>query len=179
MAQSIRNIVTSINASLNTVFKGIKTYGITYSVEREGKTQPVSNEVAVTFDDSYAMQVYHKVNGASITYKPGMGRQDNTVDTFQMSAYIFNNERITKLKPDEIAMIFQSVLSLTNIISVRVLPVNIILNSQAIFNTEYRGSTYPLDENNSLLQINYNVEVTFKSGCFDLCPEDFSPCKNN
>jgi len=124
------------------------------------------------------MQIYHRVSGATITYKPGYGNTRTTVDTFQVSAIVFNNENITKIKTDEIAMVIQSLLQVLNIATVQILPTNIILNSQQIFATEYKGVPYALDEYKSLMQINYTVEITFKGNCFDLCPEDFSKCKN-
>ncbi len=179
MAQSIRNIVSTINGVLNNVFKASMLYGVATPAEREGKLQPVVSERPVTFDDSYALQLYHKVNGVNITYRPGFGDANKTIDTFNMSAIVFNNEKRTGLKSDEIAMIMQSVLSNLNILSVKILPANIILNTRQIFEAEYRGNDFPLSEYHSLIQINYSVEVTFKSGCFDLCPEDFSQCKNN
>jgi len=179
MAQSIRNIVSEINASLNNVFKGSTLYGIATPAEREGKVQPVVDERPVSFDDSYALQIYHKVTGVNISYRPGFGDEQKTIDTFSMSAIVFNNEKRTGLKSDEIAMIMQSILSVMNILSVRILPNNVVLNTKQIFDTEYRGNGYPLSEYHSLMQLNYSVEVTFKSGCFDLCPEDFSQSKNN
>lgn len=177
MAQSIRNIISSINASLEGIFKGAKLYGIATLVEREGRSQPSVNEQPVGYDDAYAMQMYHRVQGATITYLPGYGDTQNTINTFQVSAVVFNNEQITKLKTDEIAMIIQAVLSTLNIPTVRVLPTAIILNSQQVFATEYKGVPYAMDEQKSLMQINYLVEITFKGICFNLCPEDFVPCQ--
>ena len=175
MAQSIRNIITDLNAALDAKFNHAVFYGIATSVTRELRMQPTVNERPVAFDDSYGMQIYHKLGDIRVTYKPGMGRVNNTVNTFAVSAIVFNNEKITGLKSDEIAMVMQSVMSLQN----NILPTSIILNTQAIFAAEYRGVDFPLSEFFSLFQINYNVEVTFKSGCFDLCPEDFSQCKIN
>lgn len=189
MAQGIRNIIGLINKSLEGTFKGGKVYGMATLIEREGKSQPVVDERPVTFDDSYPFQLYHRVQGATITYEPGYGNTRNTKDTFQVSAFVFNNEKQTKVKTDEIAMIIQSLLTLfsiektvlttSKISSVTVLPTQIILNSQQIFGTEYRGSVYSLNEYQSLMQINYLVELTFKGICFDLCPEDFLQCKTN
>lgn len=187
MAQSIRNIISIINTSLAGIFKGSKLYGVAVLVEREGRGKPVVDEQPVGYDDSYAMQMYHRLTGPiTITYQPGYGDTTNTVNAFQVSAFVFNNEKITKLKTDEIAMVIQSVLQVLNIDKavltasktnyVRVLPTQIILNSQQIFATEYRGVDYALNEYQSLLQINYTVEISFKGICFDLCPEDFAPC---
>lgn len=181
MAQSIRNIITLVNQSLDGIFKGSKLYGMATLVERDGKGLPVVEEYSVAYDDSYALQMYHRVQGATITYVPGSGYGDtrNTVNTFQVSAVVFNNEQITKLKTDEIAIIIQSVLAVLNITSVRILPTQIILNSQQIFATEYRGVPYALNEYKSLMQINYTVEIKYMGICFNLCPEDFSKCKTN
>lgn len=175
MAQSIRNIVTDINTSLAGIFKGAKLYGVATSVEREGKSQPVVNELPVGFDDSYAMQMYHKINDIKIAYTPGYQRQPDVTNTFSMSAFVFNNEKITRLKSDEIAMIMQFYFNSTN----NILPASVILDSQAIFAREYRGTSYALSEYASLFQFNYTVAIAFQRGCFDLCPEDFSQCKTN
>ncbi len=175
MAQSIRNIITDLNSAIAAKFNNAMFYGVATSLDREGKLQPTVNERPVTFDDSYGIQVYHKLGNITIKYAPGMGRTNNTINTFAVSAIVFNNERKTGLKSDEIAMVMQSVLTLQN----NVLPASIILNSEAIWQTEYRGTPYALNEYASLFQINYTVEMTFKSGCFDLCPEEFSQCKIN
>ena len=177
MAQSIRNIISQINNTLNGIFKGSKIYGVATLVEREGKSQPVVDSLPVSYDDSYALQMYHRLQGVAISYEPGYGNTKTTTNTFQISAVVFNNEKITKIKTDEIALIIQSVLSGLNIHSVEILPTQIILNSQQIFSTEYRGVNYALNEYQSLMQINYTVEITFKGVCFNLCPEDFSNCK--
>ncbi len=177
MAHSVRSIVKRINTSLEGIFKGSKLYGMATLVEREGRGIPVVDEQPVSYDDSYAMQMYHRLTGPiSITYIPGYGDTRNTINTFNVSAFVFNNEKITKIKTDEIAMIIQSVLQVLKITSVRILPTQIILNSQQIFATEYRGVPYALNEYQSLMQINYTVEVTFRGICFDLCPEYFAPC---
>lgn len=178
MALSVRNIISQINDSLDGIFKGGKTYGMATLVEREGKGRPVVDEMPVSYDDSYAMQMYHRVLGANITYRNGYGNSQTTINTYQVSAVVFNNERLTKIKTDEIATIMQSVLSVLNISSVRILPTAIILNSQQIFATEYKGVPYALNEYQSLMQINYQVEMVFQGNCFDLCPEDFKKCKN-
>lgn len=179
MALSIRDIVCRINERLEPIFSQAKFYGVATSVEREGKTQPVVNEHSVAFDNSYSMQMYHKINGITkIEYRAGEGRTQNTINTFSMSGYVFNNEKSSNLKADEIAMILQALISNINISSARILPASVILNTPQIFATEYRGVEYALSEKFTLMQFNYNIEITFKSGCFDLCPEDFSSCKN-
>ncbi len=178
MALSVRNIISQINDALTGVFKGSTLYGVATLVEREGRGQPVVDEQAVGYDDSYALQLYHRLQGVNISNQPGYGDTMNTVNTFAVSMFVFNNENNTRIKTDEIAMIIQSLMGAININSVRILPTAIILNSQAVFATEYKGVPYALNEYQSLMQINYTVELTFKGRCFDLCPEDFSKCKN-
>lgn len=178
MAQSIRDIIQVVNLAMEGIFKGGRIYGVANLVEREGIGQPVVDDMAVAFDDSYAFQMYHRLGNISVTYGSGYGDTRKIINTFTVSAVVFNNEKLTKTKTDVIAMILQSVLQTINITSVQVLPTQIILNSQQIFATEYRGLAYSLDEYRSLMQINYTVEVTYKGICFDLCPEDFSNCKN-
>lgn len=178
MAQSIRNIITDLNAALLASFNNAVFYGVATTVEREGISKPVVGERNVGFDDSYGIIGYHKLSEIAIKNTPGFGRAEHTINAFAVSLIGFNNERKTALKSDEIAMIMQSVLSLQNITDVRILPTRVILNSAGIWQTEYRGTDYALPEYASLFQLNYTVEVTFKSGCFDLCPEDFSQCKN-
>ncbi len=173
MAHSISNIICQINKSLEGVFKGSTVYGVATNVEREGRSTPVIDGKAVSYDDSYSLQLYHKLNGISIDYKSGYGNTKNTINTYSVSAVVFNNENITKLKQDEIAIIIQSILSTLNIVSVQVLPTSIILNSQQIFSNEYKGVPYALNEYQSLMQVNYQVAVSFKGNCFTVCPEDY------
>ena len=179
MAQSINDIVCKINESFENTFKGIKTYGVSILIDREGKTQPIVNEMPVAIDDSYAMQIYHRINSINIVNKDGFGDKTNTINTFVMSLFLFNNQKLTKLRADEIVMILQSVLTNINIYSVRILPTSANLTSSAIYASEYRGSNFRMSEFYNLIQFNYNIEITFKSGCFDLCPEDFSQYKIN
>lgn len=179
MTRSVRNTIADINTALEGIFKGGKVYGIATLVEREGRSQPIVDERPVGFDDVYPFQLYHRVAGATITYKPGYGEARTIVNTFQVSAIVFNNEKVTRLKTDEIAMILQAVLQSININSVQVLPTAFILNSQQIFAVEYRGTDYKLNEYQSLMQLNYTVEITYKGICFDLCPEDFTNCQTN
>jgi hypothetical protein len=178
MAQSIRDIVCSINDVLEGTFKNARFYGIAISTEKEGKAQPQANEQPVSFDDSYGMQVYHKAGNVAVSYASGYGDNQNTINTFSMSMLVFNNSKITGLATDEIAMIIQALLANINN-SATIFVANFILNTQSIFAAEYRGHSFSLPEYAGLMQINYTVEIIFKSGCFDLCPGDFSQCKNN
>ena len=78
MAQSIRNIICTLNESLARVFKGAKFYGIATPATRENKTSPVVEEREVSFDDSFALQLYYKLGEISVSNKPGFG--DNKHD---------------------------------------------------------------------------------------------------
>lgn len=175
MERSVRNIITDINTSLGLVLKGGKFYGVATSVEREGRMQPVVDEVSVTFDDSYGMQMYHKLGALSIAYGQGYGDTMTSTNTYTVQAIVFNNEKITRLKTDELALIIQSVLATNNNATLT----GIILNSQEVFAQEYRGNKYSLNEYQSLMQLNYTIEISFKGNCFNICPEDFAQCAVN
>lgn len=173
--QSVRNIISAINASLEGIFKGGKFYGVATLVEREGKGQPIIEGQPVAYDDSYALQMYHRLGSVTITYAPGYGDMMTPTNAYAVTAIVFNNEQITKLKTDEIAMIIQSVLAANDSATLN----GVILNSQTVFAQEYKGVPYSMDEYKSLMQINYTVEITFKGNCFNLCPEDFSHCASS
>ncbi len=178
MAQSISKVVCAINDALALVFNGAKFYGIAKPLGTDGKYKPSDGELPISFDDDYAMKVYHKVNGGRISYLNGYGRNQDATNTFAMSAIVFNNQAKTKLRDDEIAMIIQSLISNINTLET-IIPTDFILNSEVVFSVEYRGHAYALPQNMSLMQFNYTVAIIFKGGCFDLCPEDFSQCKTN
>jgi len=178
MALSISKTVCAINDALKNVFKGAVYYGIAKPLATEGRYRPHIEDKAISFDDDYAMKVYHKVTAGRISYIGGYGDNTDTINTFAMSAIVFNNQKKTKLRDDEIAVIIQSVLA--NITTTETItPTDFILNSEQVFSVEYRGHQYALPDNMSLMQFNYTVAITFKGGCFDICPEDFSHCKNN
>lgn len=168
---SIAKIICDINSLLSGSIPGGKLYGIASTTEREGKSLPISKEKTVSFDDSYGWQLYHKVNDIKITYSGGYGDKKNIGNLFSCSMFLFNNEKRTGLATHEIALILQSVLQTYT--SYTVQPTLVILNSRAVFDSEYRGQTYPLNEYQSLMQVNYTVDIRYKSDCLNFCPEDF------
>lgn len=183
--RSIRDIVQNINDALCGVFKGAQVYGIARTAIREDGLIPVIQEKYIGIDDNFALQVYHKINGITISTRPGSGvgrDPGHNVNTFQMSMIVYSSEKRTKLAADQIALIIQSVvpkiISSDFFLSIRTQLTSVILNSQQVYAQEYKSDTFRLDEYQSLTQINYTVEIAFKTGCFDICPEDLEQCKN-
>lgn len=167
---SISKIICDINSSLSGVIKGSDFFGITKTTEREGKSLPINDDRVVIFDDSYGLIGYHKVNEIRANYSHGFGDKRKVTNVFNCALVVFNNKTRTKICDTDIALIIQA--ALTNNSSYRISPLNIILNSKVVYDNEYRGNDFRLNENQSLLQINYQIEVVYNN-CFEICPEDF------
>lgn len=184
--RSIRDIVNCINCSLEDFFdKSFKAYGIAYPGIRGEESLPVSSGVYVGIDDIYATQVYHKINGINISKVRGTGvgrNQDDTLHTYQMSMIWYNSENKNNIPPDQLALIVNhkipKIFHSDFFKTVRVSLTNVILNSQQVYQQEYKSDTFRLGEYESLTQINYTVETVIKTGCFEICPEDLQKCKN-
>lgn len=43
------------------------------------------------------------------------------------------------------------------------------IDSQKVFNEEYRNIMYRLCENDILLSFRYSIETNFRKGCFNIC----------
>lgn len=185
--RSIRELVNALNDSLNATFKEVKSYGIARSVKRGEELLPVIDEQYIGIDDSFSLQVYHKITGITMSVpdtRQGYGRNfGDQVNTYAMQMIVANDSQKTKLMSDQIALVIQSMLY--NITfptdffrSVDVSLRSVILNSEQVYQQEYRSDSFRLNEYQSLSQINYSVEIAFKPGCFVVCPEDLIHCKN-
>lgn len=184
--RSIRDIVKEINCQLEKVFPvGFIAYGVARTVIREDGYLPMVDDKYVGIDDNYALQLYHKINGITINKTRGTGWGNSpgyAVNTYQMSMVVFDNELKTKLASDEVVTLFQAAIphtiSTDFFKSIRISLSSVVLNSQAVYAEEYKSDTYRLSESQSLSKINYNVEIVFKTDCFEICPEDLQKCKN-
>lgn len=184
--RSIRDIISLINETLGHKFRDIRGYGVATTIRRGEELLPVSNEQYIGLDDSFAIQVYHKILGITMTESTqgGYGRNSNTqINTYSMAMIVASDEKKTKLMPDQVALVIQSAIynipfSTDFFRSVEVSIRNVVLNSEQTYQQEYRSDSYRLSEYQSLTQINYSVEITWKPGCFVACPEDLIHCKN-
>lgn len=171
MKLTVRDIICRINNELMGVFTTSKFYGLAELTERDGLTYPIYDGKMVGYDDGFKVSGYHRMTGYSVLRKAGYGENNTTTNTFNMMLVV--NSFLKDLKIDEVAMIIQAILEKIKSKDVRVIPVSGVLTTKDVFLAEYRGHEYVVKDNQSLMRLNYNIEVTYKSGCFDLCPEDF------
>lgn len=182
---SIRKIVDELNVIVAGVFSGAKTYNIAYPALRDQDILPAVGEKYVGIDDTFPMQVYHKLNTLVSSLQPVRAYGDSRgaqVNAWGMSMIIFNNGKRTKLTSDEIVLLIQSNIP-QSIESDYYQYVNLTfqganLNDQQVFAQEYRSEKYRLLSNQNLIQVNYTLETVFKKGCFIKCPEDIKKCLN-
>lgn len=177
--KTIHDIVDAINAAIP--INGRDMYGIATPAVRVDQMLPAIGEVYIGIDDSYPIRVYHKLNGMTSLIRPGSGFGDSTgdqVNVYQMSMIVFNNQRLTKIKPDQLVLLMQvntpRAVKSDYFKTIRITYNNVILNNAQVWAQEYGATTYRLGLMQNLFQINYTVEATFKEGCFAKCPEDFT-----
>lgn len=179
--RSILDIVRLINKHLDNLLPGLKTYGIAQLVPRDTETLPAEGEKYIGLDDIHSAQVYHKINGMTITRQArGFGDKVDQLYTYQMSMIVFLAKPF--IRPEDLVPLLQNALpqqfktDYTKRVSINFL--SAILNDQQVFAQEYKNtSAYRLDLNQHLFQVNYSLEVLYKPGCFDVCPEELN-CKN-
>lgn len=179
---SIHNIVAQLNTTISGIFPEVKTYGIAQSARRDEEVLPYYNEQYIGIDDTYKMQVYHKLNSMTSTIRPANGYGDSQgvqVNTYGMSMIVFINKILER---DEVVLLIQSnfpeTLTSSFYRSVRLTFNNAILNSANVYQQEYQTDKYRLFGGQYLIQINYSLETVFKKGCFIKCPEDIQKCLN-
>lgn len=185
----LNKFIQEINKPLEKLLSGIKVFGIAEAISRtRGETVEVFPGVVgndgeikeVTPDDVESVLIYHKANAlatALSTLVRGVGDQPNAfVNAYAMSMIVYVDRKKTKLRPDELFLYIQANLPFQikqepyNIILTRINTV--ILNSQQVYDSEYKGVQNRLPANQSLMQINYTIESTFHQNCFEKCPED-------
>jgi len=179
--RSIVDIVKFINSRLCNIIPGIKLYNIAQIVSREDHTIPADGDNSTAFDDTHPAQIYHKITGMTMTQQTtGYGDSNNLLYTYQMSMIVFFNKQ--SIRPEDFPIIVQANIpqrfNTDNTQSVNIKFLSAILNDQQVFAQEYRNATaYRLGVNHRLFQINYTLEVVYKPGCFEKCPEETN-CKN-
>lgn len=182
---SIHKIVNELNHVVAGIFSGAKTYGIAHPAVRDQELLPAIGEKYIGIDDTYPMQVYHKLNTLTSSLQPIRAYGDQRgaqVNLWGMAMIIFNNGKRTNLTSDGIVLLLQSNFP-QSILSDYYLSVNLTfqganLNDQQVFSQEYRTDKYRLFTNQNLIQVNYTLETVFKKGCFIKCPEDLQKCLN-
>lgn len=186
---SLSKFIEVINKPLEKLISGIKVYGIAEPIARTKGTEVeifpgvINNDGEITEvspDDLQSVIVYHKANALGTklsTAIKGTGDRPNPfVNAYNLSMIVYMDRKKTKMRPEELFLFIQANLpfkiELEPYIQVQVIVNTVILNSQAVYDSEYKGTPNPLPANHSLMQINYTIESTFHQNCFEKCPED-------
>lgn len=161
----IGQTITRISGSVKDTLPGI--------VNRDG-------EIAyVGIDDTYSLIIYHKLNSTAITLnKNGTGnRYGDITNNNSLSLYAYWDFNKINIRHDELLMLLQSripiaISGLENIKIAIINQTNAILNSNQIYAQEYSYDDQKLlPENKNILQLNYNIQITFNPDCFRQCPQ--------
>jgi hypothetical protein len=184
MHSQIRDIVSMINQKLCDLIPGWQLYGIAQTVAKDANvTMPAENETYIGIDDTFPAQVYHKINGIQIVkLSSGYGDSQNLVYNYQMAMIIFLNRNRIDIRPEDLVIMIQGTLpqrmQMKGIVNMNINFNSVNMNDQQVFTQEYKdASIYKIGLNQNLFQINYNLEITYKPSCFEVCPPK-DVCKN-
>ena len=173
-------ITEAINAAILEIFPTAKAYGIATPAKRGEETLPSEGEKYIGIDDTYALQIYHKIGDITFGHNTRDGYGMNLIKTGKVSAsmILFINERRLGLKPDELVLLLMAKLpkdidSTMGLKKVKVDINNVILNSAQVYAQEYKSDTYRLGLEQHLIQVGYSITMVIDNTCLPNCPEDF------
>jgi hypothetical protein len=180
----LNKFIATINEPLKGLVSGIKVYGLAQSVSRGAQVVPAvvgkdGEMVYVGPDDLQPVIVYHKAGNIAVGTSAnvrGVGDEPNgIVNRYPMAMIIYLDQKKTNLSPDQLFLYVQAnfpdFIRMEPYSNVVVTVNNIILNAQQVFDSEFRGVD-PLPASQSLMQIYYTIESTFRKKCFEKCPEE-------
>ena len=182
--EGLKDIIEIINEDLRNSFVkngfgALSLFGISETTSRLDVSFPVffatNQGTWAGFDDKKEVILYHKVNSVQTT-QPQTGYGDNfgdVINKYSMNLIIYFKSQ--KVKPDEMFAFVQDNLTElpkkenSNFTYIRTSVLSAILNTLQVFNGEYKGITYSLKPEQSLINISYIIESRFKKGCFNCC----------
>lgn len=178
-----------VDRGLKGIHADEKFFGIAESVNRvtgaviermPGIVAP-SGEITYTgIDDINALMVYFKINSTAIALiKNGSGdRWGDYRNTFNVTAYVYWNRERINLSVDQMIMLMQSRMpigmrGLQDVKTVTISVTGANTNTLQIYAQEYASTQTlkPLPANNHIVQLNFNIEITFNPECFRQCPK--------
>jgi hypothetical protein len=185
----VYKILDIINEGIAGIHVDERIYGLAENVTRETSSGYISmpgvvdinNEVKyLGVDDIYSFIVYHKITNATIVYNStGYGENyGDAVNTYLSSLYVYWDRKKIMLYPPDMLLLLQArmpvaIKGLKDIKQAVVLIGNANTNTQQIYQQEY-SSNEPLTrlpEGKYIMQINYNIRITFNPSCFTNCVE--------
>ena len=178
-----------VNESLKGIHKAEKFFGIAESVNRQtgsvlermpGIVAPDGEITYAGIDDVNSLMVYFKVNSTSISViRSGFGdNYGGYRNVFNVSAYIYWDRHRLNMSSDQMIMLIQSrmpiaIRGIEDLKSVEIILTGANTNTLQIYFQEYASSNdlKPLPENKRIVQLNFNIDITFNPECFRQCPE--------
>lgn len=182
----IINTQIRTNTLCDSRFAGASILGIAYDgTELQGtvvRSFPVvfdlhGEGVKVNPDDTYPLQIYHRILNKSYQVKPAsVGDRANVIsertDAKMVVAGWTNRLSMTQEDleallasnfPDQIAPALYTPLRLLNLV---VTLQSTVLDRAQVYREEYRGLPYQVRPEQILLSIRYQIESTYRKGCF-------------
>lgn len=136
----------------------------------------------VGIDDTYPLTIYHRLlnntyqkSGAKQGYGDNISR---TVQTTDMLMVVSGTGNILKLTSEQLeavlAVSFPDNIAATQIAALKLDYMTVTLlgsdmNNLNVFNTEYRNIDFVPPEDLLLFSMRYQIETSFRKGCFKLC----------
>jgi hypothetical protein len=157
---------------------GVKVFPIIYGLSGDGSK--------VSPDDTYPVQIYHKILNKTYQTRPSsVGDKANVVtektDVKMVVAGWTNRLGLTQedlesliisVFPDQIAASLYTPLKLQNLV---VTLLSSTLDKAQVYREEYKGIAYQVKPEQILFAIRYQIESTYKKGCFIIT--DCPPCE--
>ncbi len=190
--QYIKKIVNAINTQIATKFTDVRFGGSVYNgvtvlAANNDKLMPMAcdnydDNRFITPDDSIPVQIYHRTLQIGYTDEAAKsyGDDGNTSkkEIAQMALIAMATRSIIRLTPEELegaimsgmpSAIANATTSQLKLKSCVIRPVSSVLDPVAVYLTEFRTQQYDLGPNALMIRLNYNIESTYKTPCFDLC----------
>lgn len=186
---SLRPIIEIINDSLKNSFKdipGAAFYGVSELIARknsDGTATGVPGIISITgeikyvgFDDKNPLIIYHRAATVSIQERPGSSYGDirtDQVSTYTNAMFVYADRKSLCMDTTELFEFIQAAfpenakLQPYKNIVIRIISAN--FNTQSILRSEYQDTSLKLRPERVLVQINYQIETTFRKQCVARC----------
>ena len=184
----IETIIDLINNGLDGIVANQLTLGLAQRVYRvngddsldfmPGVVNAEGEALYAGIDDIQSLIIYHKTNSASLAFSPRGGYGDTRQSEDSISCALVAAWDTRKVKVSHVDMMLllrsrfpQSIVDMPGIKSVIVSPVNALLNSKQVFDSEYSigASNYILPIYINLIQINYSIQIRYDQTCINQC----------
>lgn len=144
-----------------------------------GIISAIGNDIPITPDDKFAVQVYHRIDGTTFANDTKKGGGDSFLnsESADLIMVVLTNTERTGVTKEVIEPLFrlgmpQSLgLSLTNTLQLRtcrIRPVSVNFKHAEIFKNEWPQGNYFLNQHLTIFTIRYTIATTYLSKCINL-----------